>query len=192
MTRMSVIVGLEEPLARFGLRVACSEAGFDVAAEAGRRDALLTVCANRTAAVVLTDLRTIGPEPHGTVHALSGRHRVLLLEDEGVDRPRALRAGASGFVARAIRGQQLATALGRAAAGLLVLDAPAGECPALTPRELDVLRLVAAGDSTDEIARTLNVSAPTIKTHLRGVNEKLGTRTRAAAACRATSLGLLN
>jgi LuxR family transcriptional regulator, maltose regulon positive regulatory protein len=61
---------------------------------------------------------------------------------------------------------------------------------ALTPREREVLALVARGASTKEIARALDLSPNTVKTHTRHLFEKLGVGSRAAAAARARELGL--
>ena len=60
----------------------------------------------------------------------------------------------------------------------------------LTAREVEILEMVAGDFPTGDIADALMVSESTIKTHLRSVNSKLGTRTRAGAACRALMLGL--
>jgi LuxR family maltose regulon positive regulatory protein len=61
----------------------------------------------------------------------------------------------------------------------------------LTARELDVLRLIAAGQSNPEIARTLYVEVNTVKTHVKNVYGKLGIHSRVQAADRARELGLL-
>jgi DNA-binding NarL/FixJ family response regulator len=86
----------------------------------------------------------------------------------------AVRAAAAGQVALGPAVQE--RLLGRVRAPQL----------ALTSRELDVLRLVAAGRSNDEIARELFVSRATVKTHLAHLYDKLGvtSRTRAVAVAR--------
>ncbi len=63
---------------------------------------------------------------------------------------------------------------------------------ALTPRELEVLGLVADGMSNREIARLLNVKKPTVGSHLRNIYQKLYCRTRAHAAVTALRLGIIN
>jgi LuxR family transcriptional regulator, maltose regulon positive regulatory protein len=69
--------------------------------------------------------------------------------------------------------------------------APATEEEPLTAREREVLALLAAGGTTKAVARALDVSPNTVKTHTRHLFEKLGVRSRAAAAARAEELGLL-
>ncbi len=61
----------------------------------------------------------------------------------------------------------------------------------LTPREVEVLRLLAAGQANKEIARALEVSPNTVKTHLARLYEKLGATSRTAAIARARSLGII-
>jgi DNA-binding CsgD family transcriptional regulator len=82
--------------------------------------------------------------------------------------------------------------------GVFGLADPTGEPPraqtssvALTPRQLDVLRYVAAGHSTDHIAKTLGISTETVRNHVRGLMGRLGAHTRLEAVIRATELGLV-
>lgn len=62
----------------------------------------------------------------------------------------------------------------------------------LTPREIAVLALLAAGQSNKDIARTLGISPNTVKTHVTRLFEKLATGSRTAAIARARALGLIN
>jgi PAS domain S-box-containing protein len=61
----------------------------------------------------------------------------------------------------------------------------------LTPRQLDVLRYVAAGHSTENIARTLGISTETVRNHVRGLMGRLGVHTRLEAVIRGHELGLV-
>jgi DNA-binding NarL/FixJ family response regulator len=61
----------------------------------------------------------------------------------------------------------------------------------LTPREIGILRLVAMGETNQQIARKLFISVSTVKRHVRHIEEKLGVRDRVQAAVRAVELGLL-
>jgi two-component system, NarL family, nitrate/nitrite response regulator NarL len=63
--------------------------------------------------------------------------------------------------------------------------------PALSPREHEILELTANGRSAPDIARDLQISAATVKTHLRNIYEKLGVSERAAAVAEAMRRGLL-
>ncbi len=154
----------------------------------------------RRETVIVCEVALLEPIAVAFVLGLSERHRVLLVDEQTLDRPRFLRAGASGFVARPVDAAALCRAILRAHEGELVIGSddegsappqPSRRTGHLTPRETDVLRLIASGSSTHATARELHLSAGTVKTHLRNASEKLGTPNRAAAAARATSLGLL-
>jgi DNA-binding NarL/FixJ family response regulator len=119
----------------------------------------------------------------------------------------ALRAGALGYLTKDATRAEIGRAIAAAAAGQAVLDpsvqqallnaavrapgpapagaaqagAPSGDSGELTPREADVLRLIAAGQSNREIARTLFVSEATVKTHVNRIFAKTGSRDRAQA-----------
>lgn len=112
---------------------------------------------------------------------------------------RALRQGARGVLLRDVDGPTLAAALAAVARGLLVLDPdlrlvqrePEAREVRLTPREREVLQLVALGMANKEIAARLGVSDSTVKFHVNSLMEKLGARSRTDAVVRATRLGLL-
>jgi DNA-binding NarL/FixJ family response regulator len=69
--------------------------------------------------------------------------------------------------------------------------APVGESAQLTPRQLDVLRHLAAGHSTGVIASRLGISIDTVRNHIRAILERLGVHTRLEAVIRAHELGLV-
>lgn len=122
----------------------------------------------------------------------------------------ALRAGASGFLLKDISPEQLVAAIRMVMAGDGLLapsitrrlierfsraagrlpDAP-GQLAALTPRELEVLRLVARGLSNAEIAQALVLAEATVKTHLAHILPKLGLRDRVQAVVFAYESGLV-
>ena len=107
---------------------------------------------------------------------------------------------ASGHV-RGVRAQQLPLRDGDAVVGLLILafdvqqppPDPIGHEPRphLTPRQREILELIAAGVSTSEIARRLTLSTETVRNHLRGVFRELDVHTRPEAIAAARRLGLL-
>ncbi len=127
--------------------------------------------------------------------ATLGRARDLAA-DEAYLQPFAQRREAIGDLlrelARAGRAPQMLQALELALPTGANRPPAAGRLPeALTGREQDVLRLLAAGLSNAEIGRELFLSVNTIKTHLRGVYGKLGVTSRVQAVSRARELGLL-
>ncbi len=118
------------------------------------------------------------------------RFLALSVSDAPEDVIAVIRGGARGYVTKSITGDELADAVSRIAAGDavfsprlagFVLDAFAGtsappldsDLDALTPRERDVLRLIARGYTYKEIARELVLSVKTIETHVSAVLRKL-------------------
>jgi len=125
--------------------------------------------------------------------------RIIVLSslDETLYAERCLRAGADGYVMKSALGDTLASAVTQVMAGQVYVSPALGSTllrrlaggggggtadgpPALSPRELEVLRLVAAGRSTREIAESLNRSVKTIETHKQALKTKLDASTPAA------------
>jgi len=103
----------------------------------------------------------------------------------------AVRAGASGFISKDAPPEEIAAALRTVAQGGVVLTAeqlarvaamPAGPPPVLTPRELEVLRLLAGGNSNREIAEMLDMAVGTVRTHVGNILAKLSVGSRQEAA----------
>jgi DNA-binding NarL/FixJ family response regulator len=120
---------------------------------------------------------------------------VLTSMPEDLYAERALRAGADGFVMKSALGQTLLQAIDAVMAGQVYLSSGLGNKllrrmagrsdtsglrPELSPREIEVLRLVGQGKSTREIADALNRSVKTIETHKQALKTKLGADTPAA------------
>jgi DNA-binding NarL/FixJ family response regulator len=161
--------------------------------------------------VVLMDLnmpRCDGVEATRRIRAEHPRTQVVVLttysDDESIIG--ALRAGALGYLTKAATRAEIGRAVHAAAAGQVVLDpevqqrllsaavrAPAPGSPDadgdLTPRESEVLRLIAAGKSNREIARALFVGEATVKTHVNRIFAKTGSRDRAHAVSYAYTHG---
>jgi DNA-binding NarL/FixJ family response regulator len=129
---------------------------------------------------------------------------MIALVTEGADGVRALRAGARAVLFRPTAGAEIAATIQAVAAGLSVfpadllddllrpgVDGASAKIEALTPRELEVLALLAAGASNKWIARRLGISVHTAKFHVAGILEKLGAHSRAEAVAVAARLGLV-
>ena len=164
--------------------------------------AVETVAATRPQ-VVLMDLnmpRCDGVEATRRIRAEQPGTQVVVLttysDDESIIG--ALQAGALGYLTKDATRAEIGRAVLAAAAGQAVLDpavqqrllSAAVRAPAaqpdhdpdeLTPRESDVLRLIAAGKSNREIARALYVSEATVKTHVNRIFAKTGSRDRSQA-----------
>jgi len=141
--------------------------------------------------------------------ARAGGPVVLLLRDPASEpAAEALRAGVKALLPSGLDGPEIAAAIEAAAAGLVVIDPAVIESmlpPAsaisggasealaedLTPRELDVLRLVAAGLGNKEIAPRLQISEHTVKFHLASIMGKLGAGSRTEAVTLGIRHGLI-
>lgn len=193
---LRVLLAAADPLARSALaaRIA-GEPGLLLAAE------VASPRPGDAADLVVWDL---GLDPTAALEHLQDVQVPLLVlapdEDSGVD---ALLAGARGALLRGGDLSELGPALRAIAAGLCVVDpaviaaaAPSREAPGaapeeLTPREHEVLQLVAEGLSNRAIAARLGISEHTAKFHVNAILSKLGVQRRSEAVARAARLGLV-
>lgn len=115
---------------------------------------------------------------------------------------RAVRAGARGALPRTAAAEQIAAAVAAAAAGLVAIPAESATMPRtagrvdapaqpLTPRELEVLGMLAEGLGNKAIGARLRISEHTVKTHVEAVFGKLGVSTRAEAVASGVRAGLI-
>jgi DNA-binding NarL/FixJ family response regulator len=123
------------------------------------------------------------------------RTRTLLTSGVGeVSRPRAVAVGASGFVPKEAGAQELISAIRAVYAGhtwFTACPAPPDPPGGFSPRELEVLRLIAVGATNRQIAGRLHLSPDTVKQHTSTLYRKLRARNRAAAVNRAQQMGLV-
>lgn len=190
-----IVVVDDHPVVRDGLTgMFAGEDGVEVVGEASDGRMALVVIDRTDPDVVLMDLRM--PEGNGVeaIRALRGRSRtrprVLVLTTFDTDRDvrSALEAGADGYLLKDARRPELVRAVHDLAAGrpvlvptaLAVLTSRASEST-LSPREVEVLRLVAQGLTNRAVARQLLISESTVKTHLLHVYGKLEVADRASA-----------
>jgi len=217
----TVLLVDDQALLRTGFRLVIeSEPDLEVVGEAADGRVALDQVAALAPDVVLMDIRMPGMdgiEATGRIVADHPGSRVLVLTTFDVDDLAfaALRAGASGFLLKSARPDELVDAIRTVAGGTAVvaprvlrrmLDLFASHLPAtradvadegsdprlsaLTRRELEVLRLIAEGASNSEIATELVVSETTVKTHVGNVFAKLGARDRVQAVIMAYEFGL--
>lgn len=203
----TVLLVDDHELIRQGLRRALERNGFRVVAEAGTvADARRQVGLTRPQ-VVVTDVNL----PDGTGIDLARTLRqadesigiVVLTMYAGDDTLfAALESGASAFVSKAAPSDDVVAAAKHAAvaprsfttrdlAGAMQRRAdPRG--PVLSPREEEILAMLADGMAVGPIARRLFISESTAKTHIARIYEKLGAANRAQAIMQAVRAGLLN
>jgi len=145
--------------------------------------------------VALVDLflaERSGAELCASLRDESPRTRVLLISGAGWISPQAARAaGASGFLSKDSSAAEVTAAVRAVGAGRTVFaSSPKEPAAPLSPRERDVLGLMAGGSTNREIAAALHLSPHTIKEHTSALYRKLGVRNRAEAVQRAERLGL--
>jgi DNA-binding NarL/FixJ family response regulator len=202
-----ILIVDDHPVVRAGLTgMLAAEGDLEVVAEAGDGAEAVRLAAELRPEVVLMDLRMAGldgVEATARITAETPGVRVLILTtyDTDADIVRAVEAGASGYLLKDTPRAELAAAVRRAAAGETVLAPRVAaklvdrmRAPAvapLTPRETEVLALVARGLANAEIGRELFISEATVKTHLVRAFGKLGVDDRTAAVTKAMGLGLL-
>jgi RNA polymerase sigma factor (sigma-70 family) len=210
-----VLIADDQSMVRHGFRMILdAEPDLEVVAEAGDGEQALAACGRFAPHVVLMDIRmpvVDGLEATRRILSADEPPRVIILTTFDLDEYvfESLRAGASGFLLKNSPPEQLIQAVRLAAGGDALLDpgvtrriierfsewgAREAEVPAaldeLTPRERQVLELMARGLSNAEMAERLVVSSGTVKTHVARVLSKLGLRDRIQAVVFAYEHGI--
>ncbi|KOG25441.1 response regulator transcription factor [Streptomyces wedmorensis] len=178
---------------------------IEVVGEAGSGEEAVAMAAKLKPDVVLMDLQ-LGAGIDGVEAtrriAPTGVHvLVLTTYDTDADITRAIEAGATGYLLKAERPEELFAAIHSAAQGRTALSPPVASRvmdvmrgaagPSLTDRERDILGQLGRGLGNREIARALFISEATVKTHLGRIYAKLGVDTRAGAVAVAKERRLL-
>ncbi|MGH7629232.1 MAG: response regulator transcription factor [Gemmatimonadales bacterium] len=203
-----VLIVADDPITRAGLAALLAEQPECVVAGQVGTDADMAEAIDSSQADVM--LWDLGWEGEGPLDLLAEARELNLpmtvLLSGPDDAAAAFAMGARGALLRNTEPRQLAAALAAVAAGLTVVDpllagialaAPGREQPAdglvedLTPREREVLQLLADGLPNKAIAERLAISEHTVKFHVTAIMGKLGARTRTEAVSRAARLGLL-
>jgi DNA-binding NarL/FixJ family response regulator len=211
MTAIRLLIVDDHPIMRDGLRgVFRGDEDFEVAGEASDGAEAVRLAQAVTPDVILMDLRMPGMggvEAIAKLRELGNPARVLILTTYDTDRDvvPALEAGATGYLLKDAPRDELIRAVRAAHQGQSVLapkvatalvglvGSPGKSAPEnLSPRELEVLKLVADGATNQIAARKLLVSETTIKTHLLHIYTKLGVRDRASAVATAYKRGLIS
>jgi two-component system, NarL family, nitrate/nitrite response regulator NarL len=208
--KVRVVVGDDHPMFRDGvIRALTSSGAIEVVAEAEDGATALELIKKHLPHVALLDYRMPGMD--GAQVAAAVRRddlptRVLLLSahDESAIVYRALQEGAAGFLPKESTRSELVNAVLSCAKGRDVIspDLAAGlageirrrnepDVPVLSPREREVLKLIANGRSVPAIAKELYLAPSTVKTHVQRLYEKLGVSDRAAAVAEAMRSKLL-
>lgn len=203
-SRLKILIADDHALVRMGLRASLEmEADLQVVAEAGNGEQTLVQFRKHQPDVALIDLRMPGLDGIQTTAALcrefpQARVVVISTFQGGDDILRAMQAGAKTYLPKSVQREELIKAVRAIARGETYLpNVVAGRLaerlrrPDLTSRELEVLRLVAAGNSNKDIANTLSIEVGTVKLHVGKILEKLHARDRTEAATMAIQAGIV-
>jgi NarL family two-component system response regulator YdfI len=207
-----ILVADDHLIIRQGLRLILeTEAGFELVGEAADGAEAVRLCAELHPAVVLMDLRMPGVDGLTAIERLRAEQpqiAVIILTTFNEDdlMLRGMQAGAKGYLLKDTDRETLFNSIRAAARGETLLkpeimarllskaaavNTPANARTDLTGRELEVLKRVAQGERSKEIAVGLGISERTVKAHLASIYNKLGVDSRAAAISIAAQKGLL-
>jgi DNA-binding NarL/FixJ family response regulator len=209
MMTIRILIVDDHGVVRDGVRMYLGlDPELEVVGEAASGEEALQLARERQPDVVLMDLLMPGMDgvtateiirrelPDTEVIALTS-----VLEDQAIYR--AMRAGASGYLLKNTKADELVRAIKAAAAGqvqlspevatLLMREVGVPDSPEkLTGRETEVLRLLARGKANKEIAAELFIGEKTVKTHVSNILSKLGVASRTQAALYAVRIGLVS
>jgi DNA-binding NarL/FixJ family response regulator len=206
-----VVLADDHQLFREGLRGMLQADGMVVVGEATDGREALALCRTLKPDVLVLDLRLGATSGLDTLRDVASSDPalstvVVTVSSERVDVLEALAAGARGYLLKDTPVDRLAIGVRQAAEGQIVLSSALGgalrahvrtrvrgegERLALTPREHDVLRLMAEGADNAAIGKALSISPHTVKQYAGSIFEKLGVRSRVQAAVHAVRVGLV-
>ena len=204
----TLVVADDHPVVRGGIvALLASEPDMAIVAEAANgREAVAAALEHRPSAVLM-DLRMPELDGVGAIEEILSQWpeaAIVVLTTYDTDEAivRAIEAGATGYLLKDAPSEDLIDAVRRAAFGETVLAPPVAkrlvervrdpQAGALSLREIEVLRGVAAGNTNAAIAAELHISQATVKTHLLHIYDKLGVSDRAAAVAVAYETGVLS
>jgi DNA-binding NarL/FixJ family response regulator len=186
-----VVVVDDHELVRSGLRALLSMIdGVEVVAEASHGAELLQLLATTPVDIVMCDLTMPGMDGLDVMEKVRAQHPgvdtiIVSMDNEPESIRRALAQGAAGYIVKQAASMELALAIRTVAAGgryvspliarVLLQPAPA-DAPdgLLTPRQVEILRLIAHGNSAREIGEQLGLSPKTVDVHRARIMERLG------------------
>jgi DNA-binding NarL/FixJ family response regulator len=209
-----LIIADDHELSRAGLRtMLMGQRGLELVGEASNGHEALELCRRLQPDLALLDVRMPRLDGLATCRAIKrgspGTSVILITMHENPEYLlEALKAGAAGYILKDITQRELLNAVRRVLQGdsildsetvMRVLDRLSANLPppqasshvGLTPREIEVLQLLAQGQTNREIASKLTLSVSTVKIHVEHILEKLSVSDRTQAAVRAIQLGLI-
>jgi two-component system NarL family response regulator len=203
--RIRVLVVDDHPLVRKGIEsILAVEDDLEMVGEAGDGSEAVTKFQQCHPDVVLMDLRMPkieGIEAARTLRELDPEARIIALTSYQGDQDinRALEAGMRGYILKEMAHAEVGNAIRAVHSGRRVVPAEVAERlgdhfrkAALTPREVEVLNLVAHGTPNKEIAHKLGIAIGTVKMHIQNILKKLGSLGRTQAVMTAVERGILH
>ena len=214
MAELRVVIVAHDPLARAGLAMLLSDQpGYVLVGQVNASEGLADELDIYQADVIVWDM---GWEPEESISLLQeltadsdeGAPALVALIPDGEQAAAVwaagLQAGLRGILLRDVTSKRLLASIQAANEGLATLESdlldlllPANSledylsAEDLTPRELEVLQLLAEGLANKTIAQRLEISEHTVKFHVNAIMRKLGAQSRTAAVVRATRMGLI-
>jgi DNA-binding NarL/FixJ family response regulator len=203
--KIRVAIVDDHSVVRFGLATIISlQPDMVVAGEAGSGEEACALCAERPIDVVLMDLRLPGLSGVEAIRRIRKSHPdmrfiVLTTYDGDEDIYRALEAGAKAYLLKAMPHAEVTDAIRKVHAGSRVIPRIVSKTLAerppqseLSPRELQVLTLIAQGLSNKEIGGELAISEATVKWHVNIILSRLDVRDRTEAVVAALQRGIMH
>ncbi|HTK17536.1 MAG TPA: response regulator transcription factor [Acidimicrobiia bacterium] len=206
---MRVLLADDHQLLRQAIRRALEDAGMTVVAEAGDGGEAVRLAGELHPDVVVMDVSMPvldGVEATRRIHDDLPDLPIVIITMHGDEALRrdAVNAGAAGFLTKDVSMQEVVATITQAAGGEVALSTELAAtilaeleqgvdraASPLTPREEEVLQLIADGCSTSEVAAGLFISGKTVKNHLASIYEKLEARDRTQAVLSAVRSGII-
>jgi DNA-binding NarL/FixJ family response regulator len=204
LDKIRLLIVDDHPIVRFGLTALLSLQGdIEMAGTAESGRAALELLGKAPIDVILIDLRMpgfSGIETLEKIREVAPTTRSIVLSSFELDEEiyGAVKAGAKGYLHKEAPGEEILTAIRAVHAGRRAFPRRIAErlshermTAGLSPRELEILQLVAKGLTNKEVANTLNISQFTVRNHLNHITEKLEVTDRTEAIFVAIQTGLI-